>query len=195
MNLKISIWCLVIVVVLCFTGTILAHDPVALNIGDSAPDIILNDQDGDLWKLKDHLGKKNIVVYFYPAAMTGGCTKQACSYRDARDDLQGLDIVVVGISGDAVNNLKVFQHAHQLNFNLLSDASAETAKNFGVPHKEGGTISRTIEGEEITLETSYRVSRWTFIIDKKGKIVYKNTEVNAEEDSKNIIEFLKNKGR
>ena len=189
---KKSYWSLVFVILLFLLNTVVASDKeVKLNIGDSAPDIILNDQDGNLWKLKDHLGKKNIVVYFYPAAMTGGCTKQACSYRDAKDDLEGLDIVVVGISGDAVKNLKVFQQAHQLNFSLLSDASAETAKNFGVPLNEGGTISRRIGDEEITLETSYSVSRWTFIIDKMGKIVYKNTEVDAGEDSNDILEFLK----
>jgi peroxiredoxin Q/BCP len=182
---------IIISLFLLLAVTIFANADVTLNIGDDAPDIILNDQDGQLWKLNDYLGKKNIVVYFYPAAMTGGCTKQACSYRDAKDDLEGLDIVVIGISGDAVKNLKVFQQAHQLNFSLLSDVGGETAKKFGVPLGKGGRISRKIDDEEISLETSYSISRWTFIIDKNGKIVYKNTEVNAAEDSNNILDFLK----
>ncbi len=189
---KISNWYLVSVIFLFLISTLTANDKGdTLNIGDNAPDIVLNDQDGNLWNLKDFLGKKNVVVYFYPAAMTGGCTKQACSYRDSKNELEELDIEVVGVSSDAVKNLKVFQQIHQLNFSLLSDASAETAKKYGVPLEEGGTISRKIGDDEITLERSYTVSRWTYIIDKNGKIVYKDTEVEAAEDSEKVIEFLK----
>jgi peroxiredoxin Q/BCP len=192
---KVLNWYLVIIL-LVLTETLLAHDKEStLNIGDKAPNIVLNDQDGNLWNLKDHLGKKNIVVYFYPAAMTGGCTKQACSYRDSKDELEDLDIVVVGVSSDAVTGLKVFQQAHQLNFSLLSDASSETARNYGVPTEEGGSILRKVGEEEVTLERSYTPSRWTFIIDKNGKIVYKDTEVDAVEDSQNILEFLKSTER
>ena len=183
---------MVSVIFLFLISTLTANDKGdTLNIGDNAPDIVLNDQDGNLWNLKDFLGKKNVVVYFYPAAMTGGCTKQACSYRDSKNELEELDIEVVGVSSDAVKNLKVFQQIHQLNFSLLSDASAETAKKYGVPLEEGGTISRKIGDDEITLERSYTVSRWTYIIDKNGKIVYKDTEVEAAEDSEKVIEFLK----
>ncbi|MCK4561162.1 MAG: redoxin domain-containing protein, partial [Calditrichia bacterium] len=88
--------------------------------------------------------------------------------------------------------MKVFQQAHQLNFGLLSDASAETVRKYGVPLDQDGSISRKIGDDEITLERSYTVSRWTFIIDKKGKIVYKDMEVEASEDSQKGIEFLKN---
>jgi peroxiredoxin Q/BCP len=181
-----------IIVLLFLTGRLLADDKErTLNIGDDAPNITLNDQDGNLWSLKDYLGKKNIVVYFYPAAMTGGCTKQACSYRDSKNELEDLDIEVIGVSSDAVMNLKVFQQAHQLNFSLLSDASAETARKYGVPLKEGKSISRKVEDDEIILERSYTASRWTFIIDKNGKIVFKDTEVEAAEDSEKVMEFLK----
>ena len=163
---------------------------VTLNIGDKAPNISLNDQDGNLWRLSDYLGKKNIVVYFYPAAMTGGCTKQACSYRDSKSALEGEDIVVVGISSDAVSGLKVFQQAHQLNFSLLSDASGEIAKKFGVPVEEGGTIQRKVGEKEVSLDRSFSPYRWTFIIDKQGKIANIDTEVEAAEDSQNILEFF-----
>jgi peroxiredoxin Q/BCP len=184
---------LMIMVFLLLTSTAIAHDKdVVLNVGDKAPNIVLNDQDGNLWDMKNHLGKKNIVVYFYPVAMTSGCTKQACSYRDSKSVLDGLDIVVVGISSDAVAGLQVFQQAHQLNFSLLSDASAEIARNYGVPTEEGGSIIRKIGEKEITLERSYTPSRCTFIIDKQGKIVYKDMDVDAEADSQNILEFLKN---
>jgi peroxiredoxin Q/BCP len=127
--------------------------------------------------------------------MTGGCTKQACSYRDSKDELEGLDIVVVGVSSDAVKNLKIFQQANHLNFSLLSDVTAVTANNFGVPLEEGGSITRKVDDEEVILEHSFTPYRWTFIIDKSGKIVYKDTEVDAESDSETVLKFLKNTER
>jgi len=192
MSYKKVNWYLIIIILLLLSGLVLADEKEGvLNVGDKAPNIVLNDQDGNLWRLNDHLGEKNIVVYFYPAAMTGGCTKQACSYRDSKSDLEEQGIVVVGISSDAVKNLKVFQQAHQLNFNLLSDASGEIAKKYGVPIEEGGTIQRKVGEEEISLDRSYTPDRWTFIIDKEGKIVNINKEVEAAKDSQNILEFLK----
>lgn len=186
----------VIVILIFFTGMLMGGDnEVTLKIGDKAPDIVLNDQEGNLWRLKDHLGEKNIVVYFYPAAMTGGCTKQACSYRDSKSELDGLDIVVVGISSDAVSGLRIFQQAHQLNFSLLSDATALVARNYGVPRREGGSITREVDEKEVTLERSFSLNRWTFIIDKNGNIVYKDTEVDAADDSQNILKFLKSTER
>jgi peroxiredoxin Q/BCP len=187
---------LVLTLLLVFSGVLIAGEgETILNIGDKAPNIILNDQDGNLWRMEDHLGKKNIVVYFYPIAMTGGCTKQACSYRDSKDELEGLDIVVVGVSSDAVKNLKIFQQANHLNFSLLSDVTAVTANNFGVPLEEGGSITRKVDDEEVILEHSFTPYRWTFIIDKSGKIVYKDTEVDAESDSETVLKFLKNTER
>ena len=189
---KPAIGLFVIVILIIFAGILMAGDSeVTLKIGDKAPNITLNDQDGNLWRLNDHLGKKNIVVYFYPAAMTGGCTKQACSYRDSKSELDGLDIVVVGISSDAVTGLSIFQQAHQLNFSLLSDATAVIARNYGVPTEEGGSIIREVDEKEVTLERSFSLNRWTFIIDKSGNIVYKDTEVDAAEDSQKILKFLK----
>jgi len=196
MRNKTIIFSMVFVCVLFFVSTLLANDEkINLKVGDKAPDIVLNDQDGNLWKLKDYLGKKIIVVYFYPAAMTGGCTKQACSYRDSKDELDGLDIVVIGVSSDAVKNLKVFQQAHQLNFSLLSDAGAEIARNYGVPVEDGGAIMRKVGEDEVKLERAYSPNRWTFIIGKNGNIIYKDTEVDATKDSQNILKFLKNTGQ
>ena len=67
-----------------------------LNVGNKVDSLVANDDEGNLWSLEDHLGKKNIVVYFYPAAMTGGCTKQACAYRDQSSVLNDLDAVAAG---------------------------------------------------------------------------------------------------
>jgi peroxiredoxin Q/BCP len=163
----------------------------SLQAGDNAPGFVANDQDGNLWKFEDHLGKGYLVVYFYPAAMTGGCTKQACSYRDQKSGLDNMQVEVVGISGDPVKNLKYFQEAQQLNFTLLSDVSGEIATKFGVPMGKGGSITRTINGEEKTLARMVTPSRWTFVIDPQGKVVYKDAEVNAAEDSQKVIDFVR----
>nr|WP_321353660.1 peroxiredoxin [uncultured Draconibacterium sp.] len=163
-----------------------------LNIGDKAPVFSTKADDGSTWNVKDYLGDKFIVVYFYPAAMTGGCTKQACAYRDMKTEIDEANAVVVGISGDNVEGLKLFKKANDLNFPLLSDESGEIAKKFGVPVRDGGTITREIDGKEFDLVRGATASRWTFIIDKKGTIVYKNTEVDASKDSAEILEFIKN---
>ena len=79
-------------IIVGFTLQVFAED---LNVGDKAPDFSATSVDGTTWNLKDHIGDKNIIVYFYPAAMTGGCTKQACAYRDFGSDLESEDAMVV----------------------------------------------------------------------------------------------------
>lgn len=166
----------------------------AVQVGDSAPGFVANDQDGDLWKLEDHLGKGYVVVYFYPAAMTGGCTKQACGYRDQKSKFDDLRVEVVGISGDPVKNLKYFQQTQQLNFTLLSDVSGEIAEKFGVPMGQGGVITRSIEGQDKELARMFTISRWTFVIDPQGKVAYKDAEVDAASDSQKVIDFVRQHG-
>lgn len=163
-----------------------------LNVGDKVASFEATADNGKTWKSKKVIGKRNLVVYFYPAAMTGGCTKQACAYRDAMDDLSSADAEVVGISGDEVKNLELFKQAHNLNFTLLSDQDGSIARMFGVPVTEGKrTIEREVEGKLFTLARELTTSRWTFIVDKQGKVIYKSTDVNAEEDSKAVLEVLK----
>ncbi|QIA06361.1 peroxiredoxin [Draconibacterium halophilum] len=163
-----------------------------LNVGDKAPSFSTVADDGSTWNVNDYLGDKFIVVYFYPAAMTGGCTKQACAYRDMKTEIDKANAVVVGISGDNVEGLQLFKKANDLNFPLLSDENGEIAKKFGVPLRDGGKITREIEGQNFELVRGATASRWTFIIDKKGNIVYKNTDVDASKDSAEILDFLKN---
>jgi len=162
-----------------------------LQVGDEAPVFSALDDSNKEWILEKYLGKKVVVVYFYPAAMTGGCTKQACSYRDHSEEMESLNALVVGISGDEVENLKYFKEAHNLNFPLLSDPDGDIAKAFGVPLRDGGSIVRTIDGEDKTLNRGVTTSRWTFIIDKEGKIAYVDTEVNAEKDTESVIAKIK----
>jgi peroxiredoxin len=160
-------------------------------VGSPAPDFKAVDQDGKPWSLQDHLGGKHIVVYFYPAAMTGGCTKQACSYRDYITKSEDPSFLVVGISGDTPEGLKHFQQTEVLNFTLLSDPGGSIAKTFGVPVKEGTkTIKRTIGDMKVELTRSATTARWTFIIDPSGKIIYRDTKVKAVQDLEQVLGFL-----
>jgi len=162
-----------------------------LSVGDKAPEFKAIADDGSSWEIKNFLGEKYIVVYFYPAAMTGGCTKQACSYRDHRDDLQSAGVVVIGISGDKIENLRLFKQAENLNFTLLSDEKGDIARAFGVPLGEGGAIKRTVEGTEHELVRGVTAKRWTFIVGKDKKIIYRNESVNAEKDTEEVLDFIK----
>lgn len=163
---------------------------VHLETGDPAPKFEGMSDSGDLWKSSDHVGESLLVVYFYPAAMTGGCTNQACSFRDNRTKLTELGAEVVGISGDEVKSLQLFKRMNNLNFPLLSDPNGEIAKSFGVTLRDGGTITRVVDGEEVELTRQVTTSRWTFIIDRTGTIVYKDTEVNASGDGEAVLSAI-----
>ena len=162
----------------------------AINIGSDAPSFSLLDQNGEKWHSSDFLNKKNILIFFYPAAMTGGCTKQACSYRDDFAEWQSRDFEIIGISGDKPENLKLFQKAENLNFTLLSDIDGKTAKAFGVPTGKGGQIQKFLQGERFTLERGVTIKRWTFVISKGGKVIYRNDKVNADKDSETVMESI-----
>lgn len=169
----------------------IAADSVDLKVGDKAPTFEALDDSGKAWKSADHVGKHVIVVYFYPADMTGGCTKQACGFRDDMKSLTDQGVEVVGVSGDTVGNHQVFKKAHELNFALLADTEGKVAKSFGVPFKaEEKTFEATVGDKKVPLTRHGTASRWTFVIDKSGKIVSKNTDVKAAEDSKAIKDLI-----
>jgi len=162
-----------------------------VKLGDKVPNFNAVNQDGEDWVLKKNLKESDyLVVYFYPAAFTGGCTAQACSYRDQKTELARVGASVVGISGDKPETLKLFAEEHNLNFTLLADEEAEIATIFGVPHGEGSTIQREIKGKTVDLVKGATIQRWTFILDDKGTLIYKDAEVNAAEDGNKVVEFL-----
>lgn len=182
---------LYILIAVIMINTIPGTAQQSINVGDKAPDFRAVADDGSTWDLKDHIGKDYIVVYFFPGAMTSGCTKQACAYRDHKQDLQQADVTVVGISGDKVENLKLFRKSENLNFTLLSDEKGEIAKEFGVPTGAGGSFKKVFEGNEYDVTRDLSIKRWTFVIDKDGKVIYRNDAVNAEKDSEEILAFIK----
>lgn len=102
-----------------------------LEAGTQAPDFSLSDQDGNQVRLADLRGKK-VLIYFYPKAMTPGCTTQACGLRDVNSELAALNVVVLGISPDSAKRLKKFEERDNLNFRLLADEDHAVADAFGV---------------------------------------------------------------
>lgn len=162
-----------------------AEEKVDLKVGDKAPKFEAKDDQGKPWKSEDHVGKKILVVYFYPADFTGGCTRQACGFRDDMKKLEGQDVEVVGVSGDTPETHEAFKEYHKLNFTLLADEDGSVAKKFGVPVRPGGTVSIPDSDKKATRGVT--TARWTFLIDKEGKIALKNTEVQAADDSKAIL--------
>jgi peroxiredoxin Q/BCP len=162
-----------------------------VSLGEEVPNFTALDQDSQKWTLKKELKKADyLVVYFYPVAFTGGCTAQACSYRDHKGELESVGAQVVGVSGDKPATLELFALEHNLNFTLLSDESGALAEIFGVPHGVGGTITREIKGQSFDLERGTTIQRWTFIVSKEGKLIYKDSEVDAANDSGKVMEYL-----
>jgi peroxiredoxin Q/BCP len=158
--------------------------------GDRVPDFTATDESGDLWTLSDQRAAY-LVIYFYPAAFTGGCTAQACSYRDHESEFSRLNAKVIGVSGDEYENLEKFKEAHNLNFTLLSDPEGKIAEVFGVPMREGSTFETEVGGDLLQLTRGVTTSRWTFIVDgNKGRLIYMDEEVSAATDPEPVLKFI-----
>ena len=138
-----------------------------LSPGDTAPDFTLNDDTGAEVSLSGLRGRK-VIVYFYPAAMTPGCTKQACDFRDSLAELNGEGIEVIGISPDKPAKLAKFRDAEELNFPLLSDPEKATLEAWGT-FGEKKMYGKTVQG----------VIRSTFLVDEAGKIEVAQYNVRA----------------
>src|SRR5262245_6562547 len=182
-----------------FAGPALADDkeakkddkPVELNVGDKAPAFDLRTDRDTTWSSADHLGKKWVVIYFYPGDFTPGCTAQANAFRDSMNKLIDLGVEVVGVSGDSVKTHEQFRKAQKINFTLLADEEGKVARAFGVPFGKGGKVkAKDADGQPIEIERAGTAQRWTFIIGKDGKIAYKNTKVVPALDAKKVTEFI-----
>ena len=130
-------------------------------VGDRAPDFSAAASDGTTVKLKDVVGKGNIVLYFYPKDDTPGCTKEACGIRDTFDKFKGLNATVFVVSFDSVESHKKFIEKYKLPFVLLADTDKKIAKAYGVAD-----------------DSSPAAARVTFIINKEAKIAFVHPKVN-----------------
>ena len=151
---------------------------MTLNVGDTAPDFTLPDQNGDPVTLSSLHGQP-VVVYFYPKADTPGCTTQACGIRDHRADYEQLNARVLGISPDPVKPIAKFAEKQQLNFTLLSDEGHKVAEDYGV-WAEKSMYGRTYWGNE----------RTTFVIDADGKISHIFRKVKPAEHDELVLAAL-----
>ena len=169
----------------------LQNAPVELKVGDPAPAFELQDDAGKPWKSEDHVGKKVVVLYFYPASFTGGCTTQARAFRDAMKRFGDQGVEVVGVSGDAVKTQAAFKKVHELNFTLLADEKGDVGTQFGVPVKRAAAVARgRIDNTDQEFKRDVTISRWTFVIDRAGRIAYKNTKVNPGTDTNEVLEVI-----
>ena len=130
-------------------------------LGNLAPAFTLQDQNGDKVSLKGFRGESHVVLYFYPKAMTPGCTVQACGLRDSQQELTKFNAVALGVSPDPVARLKKFEDKESLNFTLLSDEDHEVADKYGV-----WGLKKFMGREFVGL------IRTTFIINQEGRLVH-----------------------
>ncbi|MGN7511101.1 thioredoxin-dependent thiol peroxidase [Aeromonas salmonicida] len=150
-----------------------------LSAGTLAPDFSLSDQDGTPVRLSDLRGKK-VLIYFYPKAMTPGCTTQACGLRDVNSELAALNVVVLGISPDPAKRLKKFEERDSLNFRLLADEDHAVADAFGVwgPKKFMG---KEYDG----------IHRLSFLIDEEGKVVHRLDKFKTSDHHQVVLDLIK----
>lgn len=149
-----------------------------LNVGDQAPEFALQNQNGDLVRLSDYKGK-TVVVYFYPKAMTPGCTTQACGLRDANDAYAARDIVVLGVSPDTHERLKRFEDKYDLNFTLLSDEDHSVAEAYGA------WGLKKFMGREFM-----GILRSTFVIDGNGVISHVMATVKTKTHHDDVLALI-----
>jgi len=145
-----------------------------LKVGDLAPDFEGPTSDGTQLGLKDFVGKKNVVLYFYPKDDTPGCTKEACSFRDNMGTVRKMGAEVIGVSLDSVESHKKFVSKYKLPFPLISDKEKRIAEAYGVLRDTGTSTNRV-----------------TFIIDKAGKIAKVFPKVDVTKHTEEVAEALK----
>ena len=149
-----------------------------LKEGDKAPDIQLESDSGEPFRLSSLKGKK-VVLYFYPRAGTPGCTIEACEFRDNSKKLAQKNAVIVGISPDAVKSQAKFKSKFELPFTLLCDVDKEAAQAYGV-YKEKNMYGKKVMG----------IERTTFLIDGQGKIARIFPKVKVTDHYDEVLEAL-----
>ena len=145
-------------------------------VGSRIPSFELKDQNGKMFQIDSVVGKKNLVIYFYPKDDTPGCTKEACAFRDQFDVFTAADALVIGISAQSPESHLAFAQKHRLNFTLLSDEGNKVRKLFKVKANLLGLIP----------------GRVTYIVNKEGKVVYIfNSQFEAEKHVDEALRILK----
>ncbi|KAE9525746.1 thioredoxin-dependent thiol peroxidase [Testudinibacter aquarius] len=149
-----------------------------LKCGTLAPEFSLLNQDAESVKLSDFRGRK-VLVYFYPKALTPGCTTQACDLRDNKAELAQLGVVILGVSPDLPAKLHNFVEKKALNFTLLSDPDHQVAEQFGV-WGEKKFMGRTYDG----------IHRISFLIDENGVIEQVFDQFKTKDHAQLVLDYL-----
>jgi len=151
-------------------------DKAGISIGSTIPGFVLKDQNGDSFDINTVLGKKNLVIYFYPKDDSPGCTKEACSFRDQFEVFAEADAEIIGISSQSVKSHKEFAEKYHLNYTLLSDEGNKVRKLFGVPTNFLGIIP----------------GRVTYVVNKAGVVVFLfNSQTKAEQHVSEALQVIK----
>jgi len=160
-----------LVAAVVLTGTLAAQSPagVTLKVGDQAPDFTLKGSDGKTYSLADYRGKKMVVVAWFPKAFTRGCTLECKSLAANGEQLRKYDVAYFMASVDVVEDNTRFAESEKADFPLLSDADKSVAARYGVLAPRG------------------MANRWTFYIDKSGRIAYIDRAVNPETSAEDIL--------
>jgi peroxiredoxin Q/BCP len=145
-----------------------------IRVGDVAPDFEGATADGTRLGLKDFIGKKSVVLYFYPKDDTPGCTKEACSFRDNLQPIRSLGAEIIGVSLDNVDSHKKFAAKYSLSFPLISDKDKRIAKAYGALRETGTSTNRV-----------------TFLIDREGKIARVFPKVDVTKHTQEVVAALK----
>jgi peroxiredoxin Q/BCP len=169
---------------LCLAGLVVGAWAVSnqqsngkLKIGDPIPGVTTEDQDGKPVNLVEAAGSGYFLIYFYPKAFTRGCTAQACSLRDAYEELQHKGVKVVGVSLDTVDSQKKFQEAERLPFELLSDRDKKVTGAFGVPILLNGFAARQA------------------YLFKDGKLIWMDTKASTDKQAQDVLAVLAQRDR
>ncbi len=145
----------------------------SLKVGDSAPDFEMKGSDGKTYKLSDFKGKKPVVIAWYPKAFTPGCTKECKAMAEQGDDIRKYDVAYFTASVDDAEQNKKFAESLNVDYPILSDPTKENAKKFGVLNERG------------------MANRWTFYIDKNGKIAHIDQKVAPDTHGRDVAAKLK----
>jgi peroxiredoxin Q/BCP len=163
-----------------------------ISVGDQEPAIVAKDDQGKKWSSTDHVGKWALVLFFYEGDFMKKCTQQARDMEALHKQIRAEGAEVVGISGDSVATHQLFRKTHKLTYRLLSDYDGKITFRFGVAKSGGGVMRiKDFEGSEIEIERGTTPGRWTFIIDREGKVVYKKTDVDPAKHAREVLAFVR----
>jgi peroxiredoxin Q/BCP len=156
------------------------EDGATPEVGARAPEFTLQGTGGKTVALRDFLGRKNLVLYFYPKDDTPGCTVEAKGFRDVSNEFEALDTVILGVSRDGLDAHRKFSDKCRLSFLLLSDPDGVVARAYGVFGK------KSFMGREFL-----GIHRTTFVIDRKGIVRRVWPRVKVKEHAAEVLDFVK----